>query len=104
MPGRLGVDRDVVSGLEPQIALDAEAERARQSACAWGGSGSWITTRASWQASASLGGSHQSSTLATEGRQGRSAAGGGVRSSPASRARNQSPKDGLGAGSAAMVR
>ena len=28
MPGRLGVDRDVVSGLEPQIALDAEAERA----------------------------------------------------------------------------
>ena len=77
---------------------------ARQKACASGGSGSQSMTRAPSKGTASFGGSRQSSTSAVAGRQGRSWAGGGAISMPASRARFQSSKNGRGSRAAAMAR
>ena len=56
------------------------------------------------EGTASFGGSRQSSTCAVAGRQGRSTAGGGAMSMPASRARFQSSKAGRGSGLAARAR
>ncbi len=94
--------------LQPAVGL----EQARRDAGSFGGaperlriggSGSQVMTRASCPAGASLPGSRQSWTSAMDGRQGRSTAGGGAMSMPASRARSRSPNAGRGSESAAMA-